>query len=91
MSNRIRQLEDALAIVQATVSDKPHALLSEENMKIKFGSEAIVPKTEEGDANEGSIDALGTLTLEDSGESRFFGRSAGVEVCDVSLLISTWF
>jgi hypothetical protein len=85
MSNRIRQLEDALAILQATVSDKPHALLSDDHMKIKFGSEAILPKTEEEDVKEGSLDALGTLTLEDSGESRFFGRSAGVEVSDVPL------
>ncbi|EKM81461.1 hypothetical protein AGABI1DRAFT_54232 [Agaricus bisporus var. burnettii JB137-S8] len=80
MSNRIRQLEDALAILQATISDRPHALLTEDHLKIKFGSEAILPKDEEGEEREASIDALGTLTLEDSGESRYFGRSAGTEV-----------
>lgn len=83
MSNRIRQLEDALAILQATISDRPHALLTEDHLKIKFGSEAILPKDEEGEEREASIDALGTLTLEDSGESRYFGRSAGTEVCYV--------
>ncbi len=93
MSNRIRQLEDALAILQATVSDRPHLLLTEELLKIKFGSEALHPKSlEEGDeeANtQASIDALGTLTLGEAGESRYFGRSAGSEVRSISLLLLT--
>jgi hypothetical protein len=85
MSNRIRQLEDALAILQVTVSDKPHPLLTEDLLKMKFGSEAINPKdpddSDEDGYAAGAIDALGTLTLEDSGELRYFGRSAGSEVC----------
>jgi hypothetical protein len=65
------------------VSDKPHPLLKEDLLKTKFGSEAIDPKLSGSDEEEGiaSLDALGTLTLEDSGDSRYFGRSAGVEVC----------
>ncbi|KAF9450696.1 hypothetical protein P691DRAFT_664764 [Macrolepiota fuliginosa MF-IS2] len=86
MSNRIRQLEDALAILQATVSDRPHPLLKDDLLKVKFGSEALSPKISEyGDEEEdtrATIDALGTLTLGESGESRYFGRSAGSEASE---------
>ncbi|KAJ8461802.1 hypothetical protein ONZ45_g18167 [Pleurotus djamor] len=41
MSSRIRALEDALAILQATVSSERHPLLSDELIKIKFGAEAL--------------------------------------------------
>jgi len=84
MSNRIRQLEDALAILQSTVSDQRHPLLTDELLKIKFGSEAInareMPAEEKDTATNKSIDALGTLTLGSSGEMQYFGRSAGSEV-----------
>ena len=82
MSCRIRQLEDALAILQATVSDQPHPLLKEDLLKIKFGSESIVPGPSSIDEEDESkvLDALGTLTMEVSGESRYYGRSGGVEV-----------
>jgi len=85
MSCRIRQLEDALAILQATVSDQPHPLLKEDLLKIKFGSESIVPGSSSIDEEAESkvLDALGTLTMEVSGESRYYGRSGGVEVCHV--------
>lgn len=39
MSSRIRALEDALAIFQASVSPERHPLLEDELLKIKFGSE----------------------------------------------------
>lgn len=90
MSNRIRQLEDALAILQSTVSDQRHPLLTDELLKIKFGSEAIDPlqhTNDEDSQTNKTIDALGTLTLGSSGEMQYFGRSAGSEVC-LSLLWS---
>ncbi|KAL0954268.1 hypothetical protein HGRIS_005396 [Hohenbuehelia grisea] len=84
MSHRIRQLEDGLAILQATVSSERHPLLSDELIKIKFGAETLTKaemkaemKTEETEKQ--SIDALGTLTLDDTGETKYFGRSAGSE------------
>ncbi|KAJ3512326.1 hypothetical protein NLJ89_g3583 [Agrocybe chaxingu] len=85
MSNRIRQLEDALAILQANVSDQRHPLLSDDLLKIKFGSEALNARGEpplskdEDAATTKSIDALGTLTLGSSGDVQYFGRSAGSE------------
>jgi hypothetical protein len=88
MSNRIRQLEDALAILQSTISDERHPLLSDELLKVKFGSEALSPRPDfSSDPDESmleSIDLLGTLTLGDSGEVKYFGRSAGSEVCEQS-------
>ena len=44
MSNRIRQLEDTLAILQSNVSDQRYPLLTEELSKVKFGSESINAK-----------------------------------------------
>ncbi|KAF9524395.1 fungal-specific transcription factor domain-containing protein [Crepidotus variabilis] len=92
MSNRIRQLEDSLAILQSTVSDQRHPLLTDELLKIKFGSEVFNGRRPSGasrrepseDAETASvtsknIDALGTLTLGSSGEVHYFGRSAGSE------------
>jgi hypothetical protein len=83
MSNRIRQLEDALAILQSSVTDQRHPLLSDELIKVKFGSESInardIVPSDEDHAPQKSIDALGTLTLGSSGKLQYLGRSAGSE------------
>lgn len=91
MSNRIRQLEDALAILQSTVTDQRHPLLGDELLRIKFGSEAInarqapASNADEDNSTAKSIDALGTLTLGSSGEVQYFGGSAGSEVMSLPL------
>ncbi|KAJ7750922.1 fungal-specific transcription factor domain-containing protein [Mycena maculata] len=79
MSQRIRQLEEALAILQGVVSNERHPLLAGDLLSIKFAAEA--PKrTEPSVAQQDPvIDALGTLTMGDSGEVKYFGRSAGTE------------
>jgi hypothetical protein len=93
MSHRIRQLEDALAILQSTISAERHPLLQDELLKIKFGPE--VPESPQTSSHEEdkemkqSIDALGTLTLGDSGEVKYYGRSAGSEVRFSRLVISS--
>ncbi|KAF9460589.1 hypothetical protein BDZ94DRAFT_1299782 [Collybia nuda] len=88
MSHRIRQLEDALAIMQSAISSDRHPLLQDDLLKIKFGPEAPGSRPSQGSVGEGereesgkrqSIDALGTLTLGDAGEVKYFGRSAGSE------------
>jgi hypothetical protein len=81
MGQRIRQLEDALAISQSGVSNEQHPLLREELLSIKFGPEnGSVPKSHRSrDPSVESIDAFGTLTIFDSGQSKYFGRSAGSE------------
>ncbi|KAJ4490302.1 fungal-specific transcription factor domain-containing protein [Lentinula aciculospora] len=95
MSSRIRALEDALAIFQASVSSERHPLLEDELLKIKFGSEVKDSEENEmfGSQEEVSsgatsinrsvdtttLDAFGTLTLGEEGEMKYFGRSAGSE------------
>ncbi|KAI1790216.1 fungal-specific transcription factor domain-containing protein [Ganoderma leucocontextum] len=79
MSERIRQLEDALAIFQAGISHERHPLLQDELLTIKFGPEVrrTVDDEHKRDMLSASIDALGTLTVGEHGESKYFGRSAG--------------
>jgi len=94
MSDRIRLLEDALAILQSTVSGpdgEPHPLLHRELLGIKSSIElhsATQGPGEDGiEADEGGegdeeqyIDAFGTLAIHDDGAATFYGRSAGSEV-----------
>ncbi|KZT00577.1 uncharacterized protein LAESUDRAFT_732177 [Laetiporus sulphureus 93-53] len=81
MSERIRQLEDAVAIFQAGVSNERHPLLRDELLTIKFGPEVRRTVDEEHTREKlsQSIDALGTLTIGDHGETKYFGRSGGSE------------
>ncbi|KAJ6538585.1 fungal-specific transcription factor domain-containing protein [Mycena sp. CBHHK59/15] len=83
MGQRIRQLEDALAIFQAsTGSNETHPLLRDELLSVKFGPEkGSVPDklAKRKETSMDSIDALGTLTIGDDGEGKYFGRSAGSE------------
>ncbi|EMD39103.1 hypothetical protein CERSUDRAFT_112795 [Gelatoporia subvermispora B] len=81
MSERIRQLEDALAIFQSGVSNERHPLLRDELLTIKFGPEVrrTVDEEHTRDSLAESIDALGTLTIGDHGETKYFGRSGGSE------------
>ncbi|THH27408.1 hypothetical protein EUX98_g6784 [Antrodiella citrinella] len=81
MSERIRQLEDALAIFQSGVSSDRHPLLRDELLSIKFGPEVRRTVDEEATRNKlaSSIDALGTLTVGEHGETKFIGRSGGSE------------
>ncbi|GLB33705.1 putative fungal specific transcription factor [Lyophyllum shimeji] len=82
MGQRIRQLEDALAIFQSGVSSEPHPLLRDELLAIKFGPDVGQPVERKGlirKSSVDSIDALGTLTIGDHGEVKYFGRSAGSE------------
>ncbi|KAI0730863.1 fungal-specific transcription factor domain-containing protein [Earliella scabrosa] len=81
MSERIRQLEDALAIFQAGISHERHPLLRDELLSIKFGPEVrrTVDDEHHRDLVSTSIDALGTLTIGEHGETKYFGRSAGSE------------
>ncbi|KAF8897440.1 fungal-specific transcription factor domain-containing protein [Infundibulicybe gibba] len=82
MGQRIRQLEDALAIFQAGISTEPHPLLSAELLSIKFGPQrGLMPESDQSGHEKliESIDAVGTMTIGDRGEAKYFGRSAGSE------------
>ncbi|KAL1748296.1 fungal-specific transcription factor domain-containing protein [Schizophyllum fasciatum] len=87
MSDRIRQLEDALALLQSTMTNEPHPLLSRDLMKIKSSIDlhsAIDEQESEQPAStsepdESPLDAFGTLAIRDDGGATFYGRSAGSE------------
>jgi hypothetical protein len=80
MGDRIRQLEDALAVVQASVSKDPHPLLCENS--IIADSENPDDKLHESEDEEpGEVSkALGTLSVSDHGLSRFFGSTGGSDL-----------
>lgn len=89
LSSRIRQLEDALAGLQAKHSTEPHPLLhddlvSTDELRESLGDEGgdfvdDSPPAPMGQTGE-VIDALGTLSISDHGISRFFGPTGGSEV-----------
>ena len=82
MSDRIRQLENALALLQSSISSAKHPLLQDELLLIKHGPAKHLPGDPDipGDSFVEAVDAFGTLTIGDRGESRYFGPSAGSEV-----------
>ncbi len=88
MSDRIRPTEDALMILQSTITTEPHPLLDRDSLKIKSSielhaaiqeSENNAAQAEEADDSQ-YIDAFGTLAIRDDGAATFYGRSAGQEV-----------
>ena len=83
MGQRIRQLEDALAILQSSVSTEPHPLLEDEPVLSVNSSTAKAP-----DVLTETMDAFGTLTIGDSWESKYFGSSAGSEVRSSTMRLS---
>lgn len=87
MSERIHQLEDALAIMQAKGSNEPHPLLSDGSSKGKSmddDDDLLLP--DQSVASSGDVvTAFGMLSMSDRGVSRFFGPTGGTEVCPPSM------
>lgn len=90
MSERIRQLEDAL---QSKLSpSERHPLLSNALLEIKNGiadmttsadnpeSRAVTPGTDDDDPAH-LHESFGTLAMTDSGGTRFIGNTGRSEVC----------
>ena len=74
MSDRIRQLEDVVQILQATQSNKPHPLLDEEGLQIKFFDLNADEADEDTEEEIELSDALGTLAITDEAELQLMGR-----------------
>ncbi|KAJ7628705.1 fungal-specific transcription factor domain-containing protein [Roridomyces roridus] len=91
MSDRIRDLENALAILQSSVTTEPHPLLDRELLKVKSAIElhsAVEGEEDGGTMNRGKVDdgtvdeyvdAFGTLAIHEDGATTFYGSSAGPE------------
>lgn len=92
MSDRIRQLEDAVTVLQLSVAPRePHPLLRRDLLEVKsiidlhvaVDEDKIRKITEPADDESQYIEAFGTLALRDDGAATFYGRSAGSEVSDI--------
>ncbi|KAI5992555.1 hypothetical protein EDC04DRAFT_2586961 [Pisolithus marmoratus] len=87
MSERIRQLEDALSELQAKHSTEPHPLLQPDLLRTcqrddDVGHPSVENLTIVEDTPE-LVEALGTLSISDSGVSRFFGPTGGSHIENV--------
>jgi hypothetical protein len=90
MSGRIRQLEDALGLLQSRHSTELHPLLRDDlrgtDQKDEFSHITLPGDNAAGPSNPPEIlDAFGTLSITDHGISRFFGPTGGSEVSALSL------
>jgi hypothetical protein len=101
LSNRVRSLEDALRASHSQLSNEPHPLLHDELLKIKHplqrdttspngmgGSRDQEPKEEPADAN--IVDAVGSLSVTDSGRTKYFGHAANSYVRLDFPFLSLW-
>ncbi|KAI0358170.1 hypothetical protein OH77DRAFT_1421465 [Trametes cingulata] len=81
MSERIHQLEDALAILQAKCSNDPHPLLSDGKTKVRSmdEDEDLTPPDMGNATSSDVVAAFGMLSVSDHGVSRFFGPTGGTE------------
>ncbi|KDQ26287.1 hypothetical protein PLEOSDRAFT_1077318 [Pleurotus ostreatus PC15] len=85
LRDRVRQLEDALAALQAKQSSEPHPLLREDLLSTGGDdAEDSLGIPEDGGApttgmSSDTLDAFGTLSISDHGISRFFGPTGGSE------------
>jgi hypothetical protein len=86
MAHRIRQLEEALAILQSGISNEPHPLLRDEFLTLKFvPDKGSTPDAEVfRDDTTDAIDAFGMLTIGDQG-AKYYGPCAGTEVCPLPM------
>lgn len=79
MAQRIRQLEDALAVFQLGVSQQKHPLLNEEKLlAIKFGDAYLTSEKPDAENSTSAVDATGILSIRD-GEMKYYGVNAGSE------------
>ncbi|PCH44571.1 hypothetical protein WOLCODRAFT_26864 [Wolfiporia cocos MD-104 SS10] len=78
MSERIRQLEDALAIAQGKVSNEPHPLLAAgQDIKTRQGDGTPVGGVPI--SSQSVVDAFGLLSISGRDVSTFFGPTGGTE------------
>ncbi|KAI0057395.1 hypothetical protein BV25DRAFT_1831235 [Artomyces pyxidatus] len=80
MSDRIRQLEDALSVLQASHSKEPHPLLQGSFLALDREQDPEhEPESGEEEVATEALNAFGTMSISDRGTSRFFGPTGGSE------------
>ena len=82
LCNRVRELEDALRDSHRRVSEDPHPLLSEELLRIKapLERETVADKdahkAAKEELNADVLDSFGSLSISQSGRSKYYGHIA---------------
>uniref|UniRef100_A0A0W0FX10 Zn(2)-C6 fungal-type domain-containing protein n=1 Tax=Moniliophthora roreri TaxID=221103 RepID=A0A0W0FX10_MONRR len=82
LANRVRELEDALRVDHAQITNEQHPLLSEDLLKIKAPLQREVPALRNGavkqeeESNPDVVDAFGSLSISMSGKTKYFGHIA---------------
>ena len=89
MGDRIRELEDALAVLQASHSSEPHPLLCEGSILVDIDKPEEHPQESEDETTDDVTKSLGTLTVSEHGLSRFFGFTGGSDLLLVRTLSIT--
>ncbi|KAA1470033.1 hypothetical protein DENSPDRAFT_928581 [Dentipellis sp. KUC8613] len=84
MGDRIRQLEDALAVLQAAHSHEPHPLLQQRAPLAahdldRADEPALALDADDADGPADVVKAFGTMSISEHGVSRFFGPTGGSE------------
>lgn len=88
LTNRCRQLEDALRTLQAKYSNESHPLL---DSTLLTPEQLVSPVNDHSHQDDGPDeldaiqDSLGTLTISDGKAANFLGRTAGMHVRFLSL------
>ncbi|KAH8997103.1 fungal-specific transcription factor domain-containing protein [Lactarius hatsudake] len=80
MSDRIRELEDALAVLQGSRSSEPHPLLCGGSLFVDTDKPDEQPQESEDEGVDEVTKSFGTLTVSDHGLSRFFGSTGGSDL-----------
>ncbi|GJJ10570.1 hypothetical protein Clacol_004797 [Clathrus columnatus] len=87
LTNRCRQLEEALRTLQAKYSNECHPLLDSNLLTSSHAEQLVTPTNdhshhdEDQDELDAVQDSLGTLTI-DGGKANFLGRTAGMHLND---------
>ncbi|KAI0940717.1 hypothetical protein AcV7_003021 [Taiwanofungus camphoratus] len=79
MGERIRQLEDALAILQARNFNNPHPLLINDQADLDADQDEMPALEREYISSPEPVDASGMLSISAHGSSTFFGPTGGTE------------
>lgn len=84
LAHRVRELEDALRSSHSQLSNDGHPLLSDDLLKVKHPLQREPPHQRNGNAftvkeeetNPDVVDAFGSLSINLSGKSRYYGHIA---------------
>ena len=79
MGDRVRELEDALSVLQTSHSSEPHPLLCEGSILVDTDKPEEQPESDDEGADD-VTKSFGTLTVSEHGLSRFFGFTGGSDL-----------